>query len=143
MEFFPLIADQRSTAEDGRHTAHEHFPQAGALPSPESNTSLVQVLKVVRKTLQDLHLAIEGTIIMSTSLKDMLDAMYDARVPERLFLPPYCCQVSWESSTLGFWFTELMERDSQFRRWYSYGRPKAFWITGFFNPQGFPHTHRK
>lgn len=44
---------------------------------------LVQVLKVVRKTLQDLHLAIEGTIIMSTSLKDMLDAMYDARVPER------------------------------------------------------------
>ncbi|XP_050711756.1 dynein axonemal heavy chain 5-like isoform X2 [Eriocheir sinensis] len=90
-----------------------------------------KVLKVVRKTLQDLHLAIEGTIIMSTSLKDMLDAMYDARVPERWR------KVSWESSTLGFWFTELMERDSQFRRWYSYGRPKAFWITGFFNPQGF------
>lgn len=47
------------------------------------NRLLVQVLKVVRKTLQDLLLAIEGTIIMSTSLKDMLDAMYDARVPER------------------------------------------------------------
>ena len=42
----------------------------------------VQVIKVVRQTLQDLLLAIEGTIIMSTSLKDMLDAMYDARVPE-------------------------------------------------------------
>ena len=43
---------------------------------------LVQVLKVVRQSLQDLLLAIEGTIIMSASLKDMLDAMYDARVPE-------------------------------------------------------------
>ncbi|KAG0695295.1 Dynein heavy chain 8, axonemal [Chionoecetes opilio] len=42
-----------------------------------------RVLKVVRQTLQDLHLAIEGTIIMSTSLRDMLDAMYDARVPEQ------------------------------------------------------------
>lgn len=38
---------------------------------------------MVRQTLQDLLLAIEGTIIMSTSLKDTLDAMYDARVPER------------------------------------------------------------
>ncbi|XP_063608047.1 dynein axonemal heavy chain 5-like, partial [Penaeus indicus] len=90
-----------------------------------------KVLKVVRQTLHDLHLAIEGTIIMSPSLKDMLDAMYDARVPERWR------KVSWESSTLGFWFTELIERDCQFRRWYSYGRPKSFWITGFFNPQGF------
>lgn len=44
---------------------------------------LVQVLQVVRQSLHDLRLAIEGTIIMSTSLKDMLDAMYDARVPER------------------------------------------------------------
>ncbi|XP_069976193.1 dynein axonemal heavy chain 5-like [Penaeus vannamei] len=90
-----------------------------------------KVLKVVRQSLHDLHLAIEGTIIMSPSLKDMLDAMYDARVPERWR------KVSWESSTLGFWFTELIERDCQFRRWYSYGRPKSFWITGFFNPQGF------
>uniref|UniRef100_A0A0P4W7W0 Dynein heavy chain ATP-binding dynein motor region domain-containing protein n=1 Tax=Scylla olivacea TaxID=85551 RepID=A0A0P4W7W0_SCYOL len=90
-----------------------------------------KVLKVVRQSLQDLLLAIEGTIIMSASLKDMLDAMYDARVPE------HWRKVSWESSTLGFWFTELLERDAQFRRWYMYGRPKAFWITGFFNPQGF------
>ncbi|KAK3879380.1 hypothetical protein Pcinc_016045 [Petrolisthes cinctipes] len=90
-----------------------------------------KVLQLVHQSLHDLRLAIEGTIIMSTSLKDMLDAMYDARVPERWR------KVSWESSTLGFWFTELLERDAQFRRWYTYGRPKAFWITGFFNPQGF------
>jgi dynein heavy chain len=41
-----------------------------------------RVLKVVRSTLTDLKLAVEGTIIMSTNLRDALDSMYDARVPE-------------------------------------------------------------
>ncbi|CAL4125091.1 unnamed protein product, partial [Meganyctiphanes norvegica] len=92
---------------------------------------MLKVLKRVRSTLSDLLLAIEGTVIMSPALKDMLDSMHDAKVPEAWR------KISWESSTLGFWFTELLERDCQFRRWYTKGRPMSFWITGFFNPQGF------
>lgn len=41
-----------------------------------------KVLKKVRTTLQDLKLAVEGTIIMSAALREAFDAMYDARVPE-------------------------------------------------------------
>ena len=41
-----------------------------------------KVISTVRSTLQDLKLAIDGTIIMSESLRDALDCMYDARIPK-------------------------------------------------------------
>ncbi|EZA53637.1 Dynein heavy chain 8, axonemal [Ooceraea biroi] len=31
----------------------------------------------------------------------------------------------------------FLERDYQFRQWCAHDRPKVFWMTGFFNPQGF------
>ena len=40
------------------------------------------VISRVRSTLSDLKLAIDGTIIMSENLRDALDQMYDARVPQ-------------------------------------------------------------
>ncbi|KAL9890241.1 LOW QUALITY PROTEIN: dynein axonemal heavy chain 1 [Glossina fuscipes fuscipes] len=90
-----------------------------------------RVLKRVSSCLCDLKLAIDGTIVMSPALKESLDAMYDARIPETWM------KISWESTTLGFWYTELLERNTQFRAWLSTDRPKVFWMTGFFNPQGF------
>ncbi|KAM6444422.1 dynein axonemal heavy chain 5-like [Rhynochetos jubatus] len=89
------------------------------------------VISRVRTTLTDLKLAIDGTIIMSEELQDALDNMYDARIPKLWF------RISWESATLGFWFTELLERNQQFSSWLQDGRPNQFWMTGFFNPQGF------
>eukprot|EP00079_Xenopus_tropicalis_P026874 XP_012820905.1 PREDICTED: dynein heavy chain 5, axonemal [Xenopus tropicalis] len=90
-----------------------------------------RIISLVRTTLTDLKLAIDGTIIMSENLRDALDCMYDARIPERWK------KASWESSTLGFWFTELLERNKQFSSWIFESRPNCFWMTGFFNPQGF------
>lgn len=66
---------------------------------------------------------------MSEELQDALDSIYDARIPKLWF------RISWESTTLGFWFTELLERNQQFSSWLQDGRPNQFWMTGFFNPQ--------
>ncbi|CAK6983241.1 LOW QUALITY PROTEIN: dynein axonemal heavy chain 5-like, partial [Scomber scombrus] len=90
-----------------------------------------RVISSVRSTLTDLKLAIDGTIIMSEDLRDALDCMFDARIP-RLWL-----RLSWPSATLGFWFSELLDRNQQLSSWISTGRPNQFWLTGFFNPQGF------
>ncbi|XP_063254253.1 dynein axonemal heavy chain 5-like isoform X3 [Prinia subflava] len=89
------------------------------------------VISRVRTTLTQLKLAIDGTIIMSEELQDALDNIYDARIPKLWF------RISWESTTLGFWFTELLERNQQFSSWLQDDRPNQFWLTGFFNPQGF------
>ena len=78
-----------------------------------------KILSLVKQTLKNLLMAIEGTVVMNDDLKEIMDNMYDARVPalwEKL---------SWQSSTLGFWFTELLERDAQFKKWCFSGRPKA------------------
>lgn len=64
------------------------------------------------------------------ALRDALDNIYDARVPV------VWKKSSWVSTTLGFWYTELLERNTQFRSWCFVARPVAFWMTGFFNPQG-------
>ncbi|CAF4112437.1 unnamed protein product [Rotaria socialis] len=93
-----------------------------------------RVLNAVRRTLIDLKLAIDGTIVMNEELRDALDRMYDAKIPNAWL------RLSWESSTLGAWFTDLYARNEQYRAWLKLDkdtRPLSFWMTGFFNPQGF------
>ncbi|CAF1577080.1 unnamed protein product [Rotaria sp. Silwood1] len=90
-----------------------------------------RVIRTVRNSLNDLQLAIDGIIILNDSLRQILDSIYDGRVPIDW------TRYSWESSTLGFWFSELLDRYTQYNNWLNYGRPKCFWMTGFFNPNGF------
>ncbi len=58
-----------------------------------------------------------------------------------LVLMPACISPvplrSWEASGSGSWFAGLLARHEQLHRWLNSGRPKAFWMSGFFNPQGF------
>nr|XP_020477563.1 dynein heavy chain 5, axonemal-like [Monopterus albus] len=90
-----------------------------------------RVISSVRSTLTDLKLDIDGTIIMSEDLRDALNCMFDAHIP-RLWL-----RLSWPSATLGFWFTELLERNQQLSGWIGAGQQHQFWLTGFLNPQAF------
>ncbi len=38
---------------------------------------------------------------------------------------------------MGLWFAELVKRHEQLNDWLLHDRPAKYWLTGFFNPQGF------
>jgi hypothetical protein len=40
-----------------------------------------------------------------------------------------------QAATLGNWFSGLLQRHDQLSKWLTMGRPRAYWMTGFFNPQ--------
>ena len=44
---------------------------------------------------------------------------------------------------MGVWFTNVLMRAEQLTAWLAHGRPNAFWLTGFFNPQGFLTANRQ
>ncbi|KAK9841874.1 hypothetical protein WJX81_008571 [Elliptochloris bilobata] len=92
---------------------------------------LSAVLALTAATLRSLRLAIAGTVALSGPLIDALEALFNARIPAEWL----AC--SWEASTLGNWFLGLLQRHDQLAKWLASGRPKAYWLTGFFNPQGF------
>ncbi|KAL1379869.1 hypothetical protein pipiens_003707 [Culex pipiens pipiens] len=45
-------------------------------------------------------------------------------------------RISWESTTLQFWYTELLERNQQFRVWINNDRPKVLWMAGVLLGEG-------
>ena len=90
---------------------------------------LNKVMSVVAETLKTLRLAIAGTIASSDDVLSSMEALDLGRVPK------HWLKVSWESSSLTLWFQGLLQRHEQLNKWLVGGRPKSFWLTGFFNPQ--------
>merc|ERR1711871_363084 len=98
---------------------------------------LQKVIAKVRFVLTQMQGAINGEVVMTPEFQQALDSIYDARVPPTWLHTPGGDEFSWLNKTLGLWFTSLMDRDKQYREWLSSGRPNSYWMTGFFNPQGF------
>ena len=94
------------------------------------------VTRLTTTTLKNLRLAISGTIALSGGLIEALGALFNARIPSSWL------SKSWEASTLGNWFTGLLQRYDQLNKWLNLGRPKGYWMTGFFNPQVRPRRAR-
>ena len=95
------------------------------------------VLDIVRSTMSDMVQAIEGTIIMTAELVDCIDKIFDFRVPVKWQFQAGA-EISWLTPSLGGWIKGLIDRHYQLNNWLTKGsRPISFWLTGFYNPQGF------
>jgi dynein heavy chain len=95
------------------------------------------ILSTVRGTMTGMCDAIDGTIIMTPELVDSINAVYDFRVPRKWQFDPTGAEISWLTPSLGGWIKGLIDRHHQLHTWIMKERPPSFWLTGFFNPQGF------
>jgi len=91
-----------------------------------------RLLNVMKSSLIDLDKAIHGFIVMSETLDSMYVSLQNGRVPDNW------TKVGYNSlKPLGPWHTDLLLRVEMFRLWLEDGQPNAYWLSGFFFPQGF------
>merc|ERR1712023_110832 len=81
--------------------------------------------------------AIDGTVIMTPEIVDSINAVFDFRVPYKWQFDPTGAEISWMTPSLGGWIKGLGDRHHRLHGWVQKERPPSFWLTGFFNPQGF------
>lgn len=98
---------------------------------------LQDVIAKAKFMARQLQLAIKGEVVMTADLAEALNAIGDARVPKTWVYTATGDEFSWIVPTMGGWFSQLLERDNQNRTWLENTRPLSYWLTGFFNPQGF------
>merc|ERR1712070_908896 len=67
-------------------------------------TRMSITIELTKNTLEQLQLAIQGTVSMTPDLIEALDCVFNARVP------PLWIKKSWICPTLGLWFNMLLNR---------------------------------
>jgi len=70
------------------------------------------IITIVRKSLQDVINAIDGTIIMTPNIVEMIDAISDAKVPNLWVYDATGAEISWLYPNLGGWINSLSMRNT-------------------------------
>lgn len=75
---------------------------------------------------------------MTPDLVDAINMISDRRVPRNWCYDPTGAEISWLTPSLMSWLNGLINRHYQLNSWcFKPDRPMSYWLTGFFNPQGF------
>jgi len=90
------------------------------------------LLGVLKGSLADLQRAIKGVVVMSSDLEAMHTALLYNQVPAKWAAAAYP-----SLKPLGAWVDDLLLRVAAIRQWIEQQAPAAFWLSGFFFPQGF------
>jgi dynein heavy chain len=96
------------------------------------------VLLRMKRSLTAIQQAIRGEVVTTDEIMAAVNSIFDARVPHSWMYSAGGDEISWIAPTLGLWYSGVGGRDQQLRGWLDGGkRPNCFWLTGFFNAQGF------
>ncbi|XP_055262069.1 dynein axonemal heavy chain 2 isoform X3 [Moschus berezovskii] len=91
-----------------------------------------KLMETILFSLTDLEKGIQGLIVMSTSLEEIFNCIFDAHVP------PLWGKAYPSQKPLASWTRDLAIRVEQFEMWASRARPPViFWLSGFTFPTGF------
>ncbi|KAM5307672.1 dynein axonemal heavy chain 2 [Glossophaga mutica] len=91
-----------------------------------------KLMETILFSLTDLEKGIQGLIVMSTSLEEIFNCIFDAHVP------PLWGKAYPSQKPLAAWTRDLALRVEQFELWASRARPPViFWLSGFTFPTGF------
>ncbi|CAJ1086733.1 dynein heavy chain 2%2C axonemal-like [Xyrichtys novacula] len=107
-------------------------------PSPINVVLLQEIqrynalLDTIMLSLEELEKGIKGLLVMSSSLEETFNYIYDARVP------PLWEKAYLSLKPLAAWTRDLCQRVSQFARWAETTQPpNLFWLSGFTFPNSF------
>ncbi len=89
-------------------------------------TNLLQI------TFEQITKAIEGTILMTNPIEELIIAIYDNKLPRAIK------NVSYDSEKpLGSWMADFLERIQFLNKWVENGCPHEMWLSGLYYPQAF------
>ena len=120
--------------EAGPHTfvmRGEHMDSQATVLSQEM-ARFNRLLGVMGSSLSDLQRAIRGEVLLSEELDKMFSALLNNQVPANWAVVAYP-----SLKPLASWVSDLHARIAFMRKWLCGGQPSAFWLSGFFFPQGF------
>ena len=69
------------------------------------------VLYLVRKTLNDIIEAVDGSIIMTPNIVEAIDSIFDGKVPRFWLYDTSGTEISWLKPSFPLWFDSLLERN--------------------------------
>lgn len=109
-------------------------------PDAAMNTVLIQevgrlnrLLTTVQRSLDDVHLAIKGLVVLSAELEAMGESLVNGHVPARWSAVAYP-----SLKPLGSWVKDLLARVAWVQKWVVQGHaPPVFWVAGFVSPHAF------
>lgn len=90
------------------------------------------LLELIKKSLEQVILVLQGDLLISIELEEIMNEIYDNIVPNKWKKLAYPSE-----KPLASWLNDLLQRTNFFQKWLKEGQPKEFWLPGFYFPKAF------